>query len=390
MTPLRLSIVTETYLPDINGVANSLAQMLGALDPEKYQLQIIRPRPKAEWTPHCEEVWCKGISIPMYPDLQLGWPAQAKVQEAWERFQPDLVFLVTEGPLSWSALKLAQEKGLPVLSAFHTNFHRYSGYYGLAWIKSLTLSWLRHFHNRTRRTLVPAGEVASALSEQGFQRIEVLPHGVDCELFNPKRRSSTLRKQWQAEDEPVWLYVGRVAAEKNIPLALASYRQAKQEYPDLKMVVVGDGPLKDKLSKEYPDVIFAGVKTGYDLARYYASADYFIFPSLTETYGLVTTEALASGLPVVAFDAAAAAMHVKNGLNGYLAAVDDNQHVADQAFMRCGIQVMRLDQNELSIAARQAAEQNSWAAVAEQFASLLHSELESAAIDTMTLVSENS
>ena len=390
MAPLRLSIVTETYLPDINGVANSLAQMLAALNADKFQLQIIRPRPKAEWTPRCEEVWCKGINIPMYPDLQLGWPAKSKVQEAWDRFQPDLAFLVTEGPLSWSALKLAKERGIPVLSAFHTNFHRYSGYYRLAWIQSLVVSWLRHFHNNTRRTLVPANEVSDALCEQGFERIDVLPHGVDCDLFNPKRRSSTLRQQWQAEDKPVWLYVGRVAAEKNIPLALKSYQAAKEECPDLQMVVVGDGPMKDKLSCEYPDVIFAGIKTGYDLARYYASADYFIFPSLTETYGLVTTEALASGLPVLAFDAAAAAMHIKNGVNGYLASVDGCSTDNEDDFVRCAKKIMNIDQNAFSIAARKSAEQNSWSAVAGQFAALLRREIEAFADGGMALLSENS
>lgn len=385
MTAIRLSIVTETYLPDINGVANSLAQMLAALDADKFQLQIVRTQPQQEWEPACEEVWCKGISIPMYPDLQLGWPVRKKLQQAWDSFQPDMVFLVTEGPLSFSALKLAKKRAIPVFSAFHTNFHRYSTYYGLGWIKSLTLAWLRYFHNATRYTLVPAPEVADALQQQRVNNLKVLPHGVDCELFNPDKRSGQLRAQWQAQDKPVLLYVGRVAAEKNIPLALKSYRQAKQECPDLVMVVVGDGPLKEILSEQYPEVIFAGVKTAEDLACYYASADYFIFPSLTETYGLVTTEALASGLPVVAFDCAAAALHIKSGVNGCLAAPDSADEFVDQA-----CQILRYDQNKLSIQARQTALNISWSEVARQFTRLAIAECLQSDPIAHSLLSENS
>jgi len=385
MTVIRLSVVTETYLPDVNGVANSLAQMLSALDPDKFRIQIIRTKPRTDWTSQFEEVWCPGVSIPMYPDLQLGWPAKKSIQDAWQRFQPDIVFLVTEGPLSYSALRLAQKMGMPAVSAFHTNFHRYSAYYGLGWIKSLTLRWLRYFHNQTRRTLVPAQEVADSLTGENFERIEVLPHGVDCERFNPKRRSIALRNQWQADDNPVCLYVGRVAAEKNIPLALKAYQQLKVDNPDLLMVVVGDGPMRASLQQEYPDVIFAGIKTGTELARYYASADYFIFPSLTETYGLVTTEALASGLPVAAFNVAAAAMHIEPGVNGALA-VENNE----QDFIYQCQQMMAVHQPMMRQQARQVAEHISWQSVAEQFANVLRSELKSKTRQEFSLPSENS
>lgn len=385
MTAIRISVITETYLPDINGVANSLAQLLSALDPNKFRIQIIRTRPRTEWKPVFEEVWTAGMSIPMYPDLQLGWPAKKSIQEAWGSFQPDIVYIATEGPLSVSALKLAHKQQIPVLSAFHTNFHRYSSYYGLGWIKSLTLGWLRHFHNRTLKTIVPAQEVKDALNADGFERVEVLPHGVDCELFNPRRRSSGLRNEWQAEGKPVWLYVGRIAAEKNIPLALASYKEAKAAYPDLTMVVVGDGPLRKQLEKDYPEVFFVGTKTGEELARYYASADYFIFPSLTETYGLVTTEALASGLPVLAYNMAAAAMHVAPDRAGCLAHVDDAKHFIQQARV-----MMTLDQNSLSIEARNIAESISWGSVAQRFSEHLVIALRSSEPQNLRVSPENS
>ena len=371
MAPIRISIVTETYVPDVNGVANSLRQLIRALDPQRYQIQIIRTRPKSDWTAEHEEVWLPGLTIPMYPDLQVGLPATRRIRQAWQSFRPQLVFIATEGPLGNSALKAARRQGLPVLSAFHTNFHRYSSYYGLDWVKSLTLSWLRRFHNRTLGTLVPSAESAGFLSRSGFDNVHVLPHGVDCELFQPQRRCQSLRQQWRVQpDQPVALYVGRIAAEKNIPQVIVTLRALQQQQPRLKLVMVGDGPMRAELEQQHPDILFAGVQTGAALARYYASADLFIFASMTETFGLVTLEALASGLPVVAYNMAAAAQYVRPGINGYLA-----QENCGDDFTRAAQQLLQLDRIEAGKAARETAEQASWEAVAQQFDQHVHSAL---------------
>jgi glycosyltransferase involved in cell wall biosynthesis len=363
MTPVRISIVTETYVPDVNGVANSLRHLIQALDPQRFRIQIIRTSPKTDWVPEVEEEWVPGVTIPMYPDLQLGLPARKRVADVWNQFQPDLVFIATEGLLGNSALKEAQKRGLPVLSAFHTNFHRYSSYYGLGWIKTLTLNWLRHFHNRTLGTLVPSAESAHFLRRSGFHNVHVLPHGVDCELFHPRRRSVSLRQLWGvADDDPVALYVGRIAAEKNIPQVIDSYRQLKQEYPGLKLVMVGDGPMRLELECRYPDIVFAGVQTGEALARFYASADLFMFASVTETFGLVTLEAMASGLPVVAFNMAAAAQFVRNGIDGQLAEVDNAE-----SFSQALRKLLQLDLFQAGQQARSRAEQASWASVTSSF-----------------------
>lgn len=363
MTPIRISIVTETYVPDVNGVANSLRHLIQALDSDKYRIQIIRTRPKTSWLPEVEEVWVNGLTIPMYPDLQIGLPARKRISAVWQQFQPQLVFIATEGPLGNSALNEAQQRGLPVLSAFHTNFHRYSSYYGLGWIKALTLSWLRRFHNRTLGTLVPAAESAEFLQQSGFENVHVLPHGVDCELFHPRRRSASLRSQWQVKDsQPVALYVGRVAAEKNIPQVVDSYRQLQQQQPELTLVVVGDGPLRSSLQQQYPDIIFAGVQTGEALARYYASADLFMFASQTETFGLVTLEAMASGLPVVAYNLAAAGQFVRNDIDGQLAAVE-----SPAAFTAAARRLLDMDLFKAGQAARENAEQASWEKVTGLF-----------------------
>ncbi|MDP2506571.1 MULTISPECIES: glycosyltransferase family 1 protein [unclassified Oceanobacter] len=377
MAPLRISIVTETYVPDVNGVANSLRQLINALDPRHFQVQLIRTRPRSTWRPEVEEVWCRGLTIPMYPDLQIGWPARGDIRAAWDRFQPEFVFIATEGPLGNSALNLATERGIPVLSAFHTNFHRYSSYYGLGWIRTLTLNWLRRFHNRTAGTLVPSEEVAGFLCESSFHNVQVLPHGVNCHLFHPRRRSISLRQSWQVKDsDRVMLYVGRIAAEKNIPLAIAAYDQLRVTRPDLKLVMVGDGPMRGDIQASHPDVIFAGVQTGEALARHFASADLFVFPSVTETFGLVTLEAMASGLPVAAFDMAAAHMHIQSGVNGSLAPVEEKPDIAERMFVSAAEALLESDLVEQGKAARVTAEQLSWECVAGQFSRYIDRELD--------------
>ncbi len=372
MIPKRISIVTETYVPDVNGVAISLRHLIQALVTAGVAVQVIRTRPRSEWVPDVEEVWCRGLTIPMYPDLQIGLPATAQVKDAWDRFQPDLVYLVTEGPLGNSGLKIALQRNIPALSAFHTNFHRYSSYYGLGWVKSLTLNWLRRFHNRAAGTLVPSEEVAEFLREESFDRVQVLPHGVDCSLFNPRRRSAALRAEWGVDDDhQVMLYVGRIAVEKNIPVAFQAFERLRGDYPKLRLVVVGDGPMRGDMQRDHPDVVFAGVQTGETLARYFASADLFVFPSLTETFGLVTLEAMASALPVVAFDMAAAHQYVKSEVEGLLAPVDDNE-----AFIAAVAELLSRDYRSFGLQARLKAETLSWEAVGNQFYGIVQAEYE--------------
>ena len=169
------------------------------------------------------------------------------------------------------------------------------------------MAYLRHFHNRGVQTLIPTEELAGQLQALGFLRTQVLARGVDTTLFTQQRRDPSLRQRWGAEPtDPVLLYVGRLAAEKNLELAIHAFARIRQEQPSARLVLVGDGPLASRLQARYPDVIFPGMRIGADLAAHYASADLFLFPSLTETFGNVTLEAMASGLAVVAFDYAAA------------------------------------------------------------------------------------
>jgi glycosyltransferase involved in cell wall biosynthesis len=211
--------------------------------------------------------------------------------------------------------------GLPVTSGYHTHFDQYSGHYGLRWLAPLVTRSLDALHRRCRATLVPAPELASALSERGIPNVQVVGRGVDTSLFNPTRRSPDLRRQWGVDENAdqeglACLYVGRLAPEKNLDTVVRAFSAIADKRPDARMIWVGDGPAMESLRSAHPDHIFAGSRTGVDLATHYASADLFLFASLSETWGNVIGEAMASGLGVVAYRRAAASSLIRDGENG--------------------------------------------------------------------------
>jgi glycosyltransferase involved in cell wall biosynthesis len=332
--PLLVAMVSETYPPEVNGVAHTARRMAQGLISRYHQVQLIRPRQHAEeqgkHSSSFEEVLVRGMPMPRYAGLRVGFPAASDLLRLWRARRPHIVLVVTEGPLGWAAMNVAKKLKLPVISEFHTNFHAYSQYYGMSWLGGAIRGYLRWFHGRALTTLVPTESLRRELTGVGFRRMQVLARGVDTALFNPARRSRVLRLSWGADDNgTVMLYVGRIAAEKNLSLLIDAYRRAQAIRRDLRLVMVGDGPARAALQGDNPDVIFVGMKTGEALAEHYASADLFLFPSTTETFGNVVIEAMASGLPVLAYDYAAAREHIRHGENGMLAAFDD-----PEAFIR--------------------------------------------------------
>ena len=327
---LRIAVVTETYPPEINGVATSAAQFVEGLRRLGHQIHLVRPRQGRGDAPGRDaglsEALTRGLAIPRYPDLKMGLPAKRVLKRLWSLHRPDIVHVVTEGPLGWSALQTARMMEIPVVSDFRTNFHAYSRHYGIGWLKKPILGYLRKFHNRTLFTLVPTDAMRCTLVDAGFRNVEVIARGVDTGLFDSARRSQGLRAAWgAAPDTPVILHVGRLAPEKNLTALAAAFEAIRRSSPGARFVVVGDGPARASLEERCPGIVFAGTRTGADLAEHYASADIFLFPSLTETYGNVTIEAMASGLAVVAFDYGAARLHIRSGWNGLLAKGEDAQ-----------------------------------------------------------------
>jgi glycosyltransferase involved in cell wall biosynthesis len=321
---LHINFVTETYAPEINGVAMTLGKLVGGLLERGCTIEVYRPRQSGDELPavngHYREHLLPGMRLPLYRELRLGFPATTPLFSNWRKRRPDAVYIATEGPLGWSAVRVAAQLGIPALSGFHTNFHSYSRHYRLGLLAPLVLRYLRSLHRRTGCTLVPTNELATQLREQRFGRVEVMQRGVDTALFNPERRDEQLRREWGVEPgQLVCLYVGRIAAEKNILTAVRAFRSIQEKVPSARLVLVGDGPMRKGLASGNPDFVFRGMRRGEELARHYASGDLFLFPSLTETFGNVVTEAMASGLVVVAYRRAAAGEHIRDGDNGALA-----------------------------------------------------------------------
>ena len=318
---MKLALVTETFPPEINGVAMTFGVIARALGRRGHAVTVYRPRradlPNAAAQPEFTEVPLPGLPVPGYPFLRFGLPAPATLRRAWRTDRPDLVHVATEGPLGASAISAARALGIPVTSSFHTNFHAYTRHYGFAPLHRLVLWWLRRVHNRTARTFAPTAQLCGELEGLGFRDLAVLSRGVDTWQFHPARRSGDLRLKWDAApDNPVVVHAGRMAAEKNYPLLFECFAAMRAANPRCRFVLVGDGPLRPRLQRDHPDYVFPGFVPRDELARHYASADIYIHASLTETFGNVLTEALASGLAVAGFDYAAARQFVQHGYNG--------------------------------------------------------------------------
>jgi len=319
MLRLRLALVTETYPPEVNGVAMTNDRLRRGLEARGHRVLLLRPRRADRPRGEAGVLEVPSVPLPGYPGLRMGLPPFLRMHRALQAFQPDLLHIATEGPLGWGSLAWARRLRVPVSSTFHTNFHRYCGDYGASFLRGTALGYLRAFHNRCQLTTVPDERLRGELERAGFARTALLGRGVDIGLFSPARRDENLRRAWGARPgDRVVLFVGRIAAEKNLPLFLEAVHRARREDARIRAVVVGDGPLRQRLEREWPGVVFAGMRHGEDLGRHYASGDAFWFGSLSETYGNVVAEAMSSGLDVLTFDYAAGRQLIRDGVNGRL------------------------------------------------------------------------
>jgi glycosyltransferase involved in cell wall biosynthesis len=366
---MHIVFVTETWPPQVNGVALTVRALATGLATRGHRVEVVRPGRDGS-DGKVELLSARGVPLPRYPGLQVGMPQGGDLRRRWRERRPDVVYIATEGLLGISAMRAANALQIPVVTGFHTRFHDYAAHYGVGLLAPLVHSRLMQFHRRAQMTLVSTRALLGELREAGIRHARKLRRGVDTDLFTPARREPALRRSWGVHDDaPVMLCVGRLAAEKSLGLALQAFGVLQARVPAARMVMVGDGPQRDALADACPDVIFTGTKRDEELAAHYASADVFLFPSLTETFGNVVLEAMASGLAVVSFERAAAQEHVVNGISGLVVPTLDARGFITTA---CELGLDAETRRMLGVNARIAAQQCSPEAVTAEFDKLLH------------------
>jgi glycosyltransferase involved in cell wall biosynthesis len=322
---MRVTIVTETYFPQVNGVSRTLGQLVRHLRERGDAVQLVQP--DYGESPEQEHVHLvRSVSLPFYKELYLPLPPFGGVRRAIEAFRPDVVHIATEATLGLSVLRHVLSRKIPTVSSFHTNFDQYSAHYRVGFARSPIWRYLRRFHNRTRETYVPSRATIADLEARGFERLVLWPRGVDSTVFRPDRpgRDAVRSAYGFQPDDLVVAYVSRIAAEKNVGYLTEALRQVREARPRVKLLFVGDGPARPEVERVMGgNAVFAGYRTGEDLADHYSAADLFAFSSLTETFGNVILEAMASGLPVVAVRAGGVGDTVRPGETGLLVEPSD-------------------------------------------------------------------
>jgi glycosyltransferase involved in cell wall biosynthesis len=319
---MRLTLVTETFPPEINGVARTLGRWVETFRLRGHEVQVIRPRQPQERGK--QDLVC-ALPLSFYREVRLGLATPGRVRRLLGEFQPDVIHVATEGPLGLAALFAADRLGLPVVSSYHTHYDQYMGHYALGVLEKGTRIYLRWFHNRTCLTLAPTEATRGELIAHGYDNVQLWPRGVDRQRFHPRFRDEQFRSSLSLSPEDLLiLYVGRLAPEKNLSALLHAFSQLRERIGshrarNIRLALVGGGPFLARLqTEERPWMILPGYQNGADLSRWYASADIFAFTSLTETFGNVVLEAQASALPVVAFDCPAMRERIESGKDGFL------------------------------------------------------------------------
>lgn len=319
---MRISLVTETVFPQINGVSRTLDRLIKFCIAQGDDVQLLCPGYIGQ-----QDVLDVGVArtefravpLPFYPEVMLPLTTSSSVIDHLSAFRPDLVHIATEGTLGLAALRACRNLGTPVVSSYHTNFAQYLATYHARLLEPLCWRYLRWFHNRTLATFCPSASTKELLENHGFQNVKIWSRGVDSVLFDNRKRDESLRSRLGVKPGDIlFLYVGRLAAEKNLDLLMKAWSilPARDHY---RLMLVGDGPMRQKLeASNDPRIIFAGYRQGEELARYFASSDVFVFPSVTETFGNVILEAMASGLPTAGFDVQGPRDIVQHGKTGVL------------------------------------------------------------------------
>ncbi len=318
---MRIGLVSDTYTPQVNGVTTVVRRIVSLLRAQGHEALVVAPRYPGMATPSDpRELRIPSLAFPLYPDIRMSLPPFRQVAELFDAAPPDVVHVHTEGALGLAGRRWALRQGVPLVTTYHTNFPEYSRHYGVGFLEPVVWRWLRWFHRPASVTFTPGQAVRDDLARRGLSHAALWGRGVAPHFFHPGRRANSWRR-WLAggDDTLIVLHVGRLAHEKNLGVLIEAWRQAYRVLGQrATFVVAGEGPEARRIESRLPFVRLLGFLPREDLATLYASADVSVFPSHTETCGLVALEAMASGSTVIAADAGGFRESIQAGTTGLL------------------------------------------------------------------------
>ncbi len=362
VSPLRIALFTGNYNHIEDGVSRTLGRLVGYLEREGHEVLVVGPTIDDPLDQPGPFLAAPSVPIPGRPEYRFTVGFPRALRQRIEAFRPDLVHVATPDVLGHRAVTWARRQKLTVVSTYHTHFPSYLSYYGLGFGEPALWAVARHFYNRCDEVYVPTPSMEQALRDHGIAApIRIWPRGIELDRFSPSFRSEDWRRaQGLAPSDIVVTFVSRLVKEKGLDVFVETVRQLQRADRPIRALVVGEGPAREALGAELPDAVFSGHLSGSDLATAYASSDVFLFPSETETFGNVTLEAMASGLPVVCADAAGSRSLVRDGVTGLLCPPRTTGCFVEQT----GLLVSDADlRSRLGAAARDSAREYDWPAV---------------------------
>lgn len=373
---MRIALFTETFLPKVDGIVTRLKHTVEQLQRAGDQVMVFSPEGGLTEYMGAQIHGVSGFPLPLYPELKLALP-RPSIGEALEAFQPDIVHVVNPAVLGLAGIYYSKAMNLPLIASYHTHLPKYLEHYGLGMLEGVMWEMIKAMHNQAYLNLCTSTAMQSELTSHGIERVDVWQRGVDTELFRPELISQEMRYRLSQghPEAPLLLYIGRLSAEKEID----RIKPVLEGIPGARLALVGDGPHREELQRHFEgtSTYFVGYLAGEELASAYASADAFIFPSRTETLGLVLLEAMAAGCPVVAANSGGIPDIVTNGENGYMFdPADDNGALdATRRLLAANTERELLRRN-----ARLEAEKWGWAAATSQLQKFYEAVLAEAAL----------
>ncbi|PLR85572.1 glycosyltransferase family 1 protein [Bacillus canaveralius] len=328
---MKIAIFTDTYDPDINGVARTLKRFTNYLSDQNITFKIFAP--KTQTGEYVSDHIHRFKSLPffIYPECRLAFPNLLHLKSELEHFSPDLIHVATPFNIGLCGIYYAKKLNIPLVGSYHTNFDYYLQFYNLEFLSTIVWKYMNWFHRPFKKLFVPSPETLNQLKRHGFTNLEIWGRGVDCQLFHPHYDKLKVRKNYGIKRKYLLTYVGRLAPEKDLQTLLATaHILPAQISGQIQWLIIGDGPLREDLESEAPDnMLFTGYLKGQDLAEVYSASDLFVFPSPTETFGNVVLEALASGTPVVGADSGGVKNIIQEGVTGNLCTPGNAQEFAN-------------------------------------------------------------